>query len=50
MDMRKGVASTMMLGTLLLTMSGCASDSCACQYPDDDKSKGTSDSGKSKPA
>ncbi len=50
MNIRKGVAATLMLGTLLIATTGCAGDSCACSYPDDDKSSGTSDGSKSKPA
>jgi hypothetical protein len=50
MDVRKGFAATVILGTPILAVSGCAGDSCACSHADDDKSEGTSDVGKIKPA
>ena len=44
----KMVVSTLMLGTVLAA-AGCSTDDnpCACSYPEDDKSSGSSKDGKS---
>jgi hypothetical protein len=50
MDVRKGFAATVILGTPMLAVSGARATRVPAPTPDDDKSEGTSDVGKIKPA
>jgi hypothetical protein len=37
------VGATLAAVTLLITVGGCAQDSCACQYPEEDPPSGDAD-------
>ena len=47
MDLRTGIAAALVVAVSSAT-AGCGEDSCACQYPDDDRPRHSDDGSRSR--